>query len=93
MRSVITRVAAVLAFTSLTVTPAIARPANVKQAKDAGVQDVKCSPCHASAKPPTKDTFKEAELTPAGKWMLEQKTKQNAKESNGAWLKEYPGPK
>ncbi len=93
MRILITGVAAALALTSLTVTPAAAKPANVKQAKDAGVQDVKGSTCHASPKPPTKETFKEEELTPAGKWMAEQKAQKNAKESNGAWLKEYSGPK
>ncbi len=86
-------IAAAIAVTSLTVGLAVAKPANIKQAKDAGVQDIKCSTCHSSAKPPTKDTYKEAELTPAGKWLLEQKAAKKAKDVDAAWIKEYTGPK
>ncbi len=93
MRSVTVGIATAIAVMSLTVAVAAAKPANVKQAKDAGVQDAKCSTCHAGAKPPTKDTYKEADLTPAGKWLIEKKAKDNAKETDGAWLKDYSGPK
>jgi hypothetical protein len=58
-----------------------------KQAKAAGVAVKDCTTCHVE-KLPKKDSH---ELNDAGKWLVAEKTKRNAKAVDGAWLKDYPG--
>jgi len=60
-----------------------------KQAKTAGVEVKSCTHCHVD-KLPKKGA---ATLNDAGKWLVEQKAKKNAKEADGAWLKDYTPPK
>ena len=56
-----------------------------KQAKAAGVEVKSCTHCHVD-KLPKKGA---ATLNDAGKWLVEQKAKKEAKEVDGAWLKDY----
>ena len=60
-----------------------------KQAKDAGVAAENCLYCHTE-KMPKKDAVA---LGERGKWLVAEKAKRNAKEVDGAWLKDYPGDK
>ncbi|HSE93069.1 MAG TPA: hypothetical protein VLF19_07165 [Methylomirabilota bacterium] len=82
-------VAAVMAV-SLGAGPAMAEPAMLKQAKDAGLPAQNCQYCHTT-KIPKKETFKPEELTDRGKWLRAQKEKRKAPKAEAAWLKEYPG--
>lgn len=70
--------------------PAMAEPAMLKQAKDAGLPAKNCQFCHTE-KLPKKETFKHEQLNERGKWLAEEKKKRNAPKPNAAWLKEYPG--
>lgn len=60
-----------------------------KQAKDAGIPAANCQYCHVDKLP------KKGESTnnDRGKWLVAEKAKKNAKEVDGAWLKDYPGDK
>jgi hypothetical protein len=58
-----------------------------KQAKEAGFPATNCQYCH-NEKLPKKG---EATHNERGKWLIAEKAKRNAKEVNGAWLKDYPG--
>jgi hypothetical protein len=69
---------------------AMAEPAMIKQAKEAGLPVQNCQYCHTE-KVPKKETFKPEELNARGKWMLAEKEKRKASKSDPAWLKEYPG--
>jgi hypothetical protein len=69
---------------------AVAEPAMIKQAKDAGLPVQNCQYCHTE-KVPKKDTFKPEELNERGKWLHAEKEKRKAPKSDAAWLKEYPG--
>ena len=60
-----------------------------KQAKAAGVDVKNCQACHTAALP-KKDSH---DLNDAGKWLVAEKEKRNAKAIDGAWLKDYPGNK
>jgi hypothetical protein len=60
-----------------------------KQARDAGIDVKSCQHCHVD-KLPKKDKGKH-EPNEVGKWLLAEKEKRNAKEVDGAWLKDYPG--
>jgi len=66
-----------------------ATPAIQKSAKAAGIAADNCMYCHAE-KLPKKGAVTENDR---GKWLVEEKTKRNAKEVDGAWLKEYPADK
>jgi hypothetical protein len=70
----------------------IGKPIWVKKAKELGYPAKNCEYCH-SVKLPKKDTFKPDQLNARGKWLLEQKEKNKAKEVNLEWLKDYPGGK
>ena len=62
----------------------------VKKAKELGITSVQnCQSCHVD-KLPKKDAH---ELNDAGKWLVAEKEKRNAKTVDGAWLKDYPGKK
>jgi hypothetical protein len=61
-----------------------------KQARDAGVDVKTCQHCHID-KLPKKDKGKH-EPNEVGKWLLAEKERRKAKEVDGAWLKDYPGP-
>jgi hypothetical protein len=69
---------------------AVAEPAMIKEAKDAGLPVQNCQYCHTE-KVPKKDTFKPEELNERGKWLHAEKEKRKAPKSDAAWLKEYPG--
>jgi hypothetical protein len=60
-----------------------------KQAKEAGFPATNCLYCH-NEKLPKKG---EATHNDRGKWLIAEKAKRNAKEVDGAWLKDYPGDK
>jgi hypothetical protein len=70
--------------------PAAADPKMVADAKKAGLPAQNCQYCHSTALP-KKETFKAEELNERGKWLVEEKTKRNAKTVDAAWLKEYKG--
>ena len=55
-----------------------------KEAKAAGVADVKCQSCHTAAMP-KKDSH---DLNDTGKWLVAEKEKRGAKKVDGAWLKD-----
>jgi hypothetical protein len=71
---------------------AIATPDMVAKVKQAGYPAQNCQYCHVSAVP-KKDTYKSEDLNERGKWLVEEKTKQNATAVNLDWLKNYPGGK
>ena len=56
-----------------------------KQAKDAGLPATNCLYCHAE-KMPKKGA---ATYNERGQWLKAQKEKKQAKEVDGAWLKDY----
>ena len=60
-----------------------------KSAKAAGIPADNCLYCHVE-KMPKKDAATENDR---GKWLVAEKGKRNAKEVDGAWLKDYPGDK
>jgi hypothetical protein len=64
----------------------------VKKCKDIGLPAENCLYCHTE-KMPKKDTFKPETLNDRGKWLLAEKDKRKAKESDPEWLKDYPGGK
>jgi len=70
--------------------PAMAEPAMMKQAKEAGLPAQNCQYCHTT-KLPKKETFKPEELNERGKWLAAEKKKRNAPKPDAAWLKEYSG--
>ena len=72
--------------------PAGATPQMLSQAKAAGLPAKNCQYCHTVAMP-KKEGFKPDELNERGKWLLDEKGKQNAKDIKGEWLKNYPGAK
>jgi gluconate kinase len=63
-----------------------ATPAIQKSAKAAGIAADNCLYCHVE-KMPKKDAVTENDR---GKWLVAEKAKRNAKEVDGAWLKDYP---
>ena len=71
---------------------AIATPDMVAKVKQAGYPAQNCQYCHVSAVP-KKDTYKPEDLNERGKWLVEEKAKQNATTVNLDWLKNYPGGK
>ena len=78
-------------LTAVAAVPAAATPQMIKQAKDAGFPAQNCQYCHVPAVP-KKDGFKpETDLNERGKWLLSEKGKQNAKDVNPQWLKNYTG--
>ena len=60
-----------------------------KQAKEAGCPATNCQYCH-NEKLPKKGAATHNER---GQWLIAEKAKKNAKEVDGAWLKDYPGDK
>ena len=77
--------------TAVAAVPAAATPQMIKQAKDAGFPAQNCQYCHVPAVP-KKDGFKpDVDLNERGKWLLSEKEKQNAKDVNPQWLKNYTG--
>lgn len=76
---------AVLAFASLLAAPLQAKLAYNKKAKafDAGVTG--CISCHTKEKPK-----KNEPLAERGQWLVDQKTKLQAKQVDLSWLKDYP---
>jgi hypothetical protein len=91
-RTVLTStLAAVLAF-GLAPASAVASPDMLVKVKRGGYPAQNCQYCHVSALP-KKDTFKPEDLNDRGKWLLEEKAKQNANAVNLEWLKNYPGGK
>jgi len=82
-------VASVIAI-GLGAASAMAEPAMIKQAKDAGLPAQNCQYCHTENFP-TKETFKPEKLNDRGKWLHAEKEKRKASTSDPAWLKEYPG--
>ncbi len=78
-------------LTAVAAVPAAATPQMIKQAKDAGFPAQNCQYCHVPAVP-KKDGFKpDVDLNERGKWLLSEKEKQNAKDVNPQWLKNYTG--
>ena len=71
---------------------AMAEPAMIKQARDAGLPAQNCHYCHTEDFP-KKETFKPDDLNARGKWLHAEKEKRKASKSDPAWLKEYPGGK
>jgi hypothetical protein len=57
-----------------------------KQAKAAGIAADNCMYCHTEKMPKKENVA----LGDRGKWLQAEKTKRNAKEVDGAWLKDYP---
>ena len=60
-----------------------------KQAKEAGFPATNCQYCHNEKLPKKGETTHNER----GKWLIAEKAKRNAKEVDGAWLKDYPGDK
>ena len=60
-----------------------------KKAKAAGFAADNCMYCH-NEKMPKKGAETQNDR---GKWLVDEKTKRNAKEVDVTWLKEYPGDK
>jgi hypothetical protein len=87
----VTTVAVALVF-ALPPGTAIATPEMVAKVKQAGYPAQNCQYCHVSAVP-KKDTYKPEDLNDRGKWLVAEKTKQNATAVNLDWLKNYPGGK
>ena len=71
---------------------AVANPEMVAKVKQAGYPARNCQYCHVSALPKKAD-FKPEDLNDRGKWLVAEKTKQNAKAVSLDWLKDYPGGK
>ena len=69
---------------------AVASAPWLKETKDAGLPAQNCQYCHTAAVP-LKDTFKPEDLNDRGKWLLAEKARRQATETNPVWLKEYPG--
>lgn len=66
--------------------PAMAKPAFVAKAKEAGIADVKgCVSCHVGA------PKKGGEMTERGKFLIAEKAAKKAAEVDVAWLKNYKG--
>ena len=82
-------VATVIAV-SVSAGPALAEPAFLKKAKDAGLPAENCQYCH-NDKVPKKETFKPDELNERGRWLLAEAEKRKAKKPDPVWLKQYPG--
>ena len=92
IRTVLTGTLAVGFVLGLASGSAIATPDMVAKVKQAGYPAQNCQYCHVSAVP-KKDTYKPEDLNERGKWLVEEKTKQNATAVNLDWLKNYPGGK
>jgi hypothetical protein len=81
-----------LASTGLIVVPGLvsADPKLMAAAKAAGLPAQSCQYCHTEALP-KKETFKPESLNERGKWLVEEKKKQNAQDVDVSWLKNYTG--
>jgi hypothetical protein len=91
MTAFVSTVAVALVF-ALPPGTAVATPEMVAKVKQAGYPAQNCQYCHVSALP-KKDTYKPEDLNARGKWLVAEKTKQNATAVNLDWLKNYPGGK
>jgi hypothetical protein len=91
MTAFVSTVAVALVF-ALPLGTAVATPEMVAKVKQAGYPAQNCQYCHVSALP-KKDTYKPEDLNARGKWLVAEKTKQNATAVNLDWLKNYPGGK
>jgi hypothetical protein len=81
-----------MASTGLIVVPGLvsADPKLMAAAKSAGLPAQSCQYCHTVAVP-KKETFKPEDLNERGKWLVEEKKKQNATDIDVSWLKNYTG--
>jgi hypothetical protein len=86
--STLTATVVVLGITA----PALASPAMIAKAKEAGYPVQNCQYCHTT-KLPKKDTFKPEELNERGKYLVAEKDTKKAKAVDVQWLKDYPGGK
>jgi hypothetical protein len=84
--------AAIVSIVSMDVSPAVARPSLIANAKEKGYPAKNCQYCHVSPLP-KKDSFKPEDLNERGKFLLIEKDKHKAKDIDVDWLKDYPGGK
>jgi hypothetical protein len=70
---------------------AVADPQLMVKAKQAGFPAQNCQYCHSTAAP-KKETFKPEDLNDRGKFLVAEKTKQNAQDISVDWLKNYKAP-
>src|SRR5262245_2758319 len=84
--------AATVVIGSMVAGPAVANPPLFTKAKQKGYPARNCQYCHVSTMP-KKESFKPDDLNERGKWLAAEKDKQNAKEIDVDWLKNYPGGK
>jgi len=70
---------------------AVADPQLMVKAKQAGFPAQNCQYCHSTAAP-KKETFKPEDLNDRGKFLVAEKTKQNATDISVDWLKNYKAP-
>jgi hypothetical protein len=67
-----------------------ADPKLMAAAKAAGLPAQNCQYCHTVALP-KKETFKPEDLNERGKYLVDEQKKQNAKDIDISWLKNYTG--
>ena len=91
-RTVLTSTLGAVLALGLAPASTVASPDMLVKVKQGGYPAQNCQYCHVAALP-KKDTFKPEDLNERGKWLLEEKAKQNANAVNLDWLKNYPGGK